>query len=288
MTFTKYFLFVFITSIFLFNGCSDETTPVTPPEEHFEPEGWMIRDETLKPVLVVFQGEIQKTWNGTAVDTVFKAPFNALSDHYSVKFLNANREIVNQPSGSAYSLGVVITDTSVAGYVKDTPTDWAFHLTGKKYGTTTVELQLIHGNHADVKTPKIPVIVVEDTATHGKVVGVRLSYADGSGTIFAASGSEVTGSLEIKKDSTTRFLKVEFLNSSGIFFQPENLPHGLMLRMIDPEIADSWPAGQNSLWLIQIKGKQPGLTSLKIGLLLPYYISEAEYTSPELPIQVIN
>lgn len=288
MKYLKYFLFLLIIQSFLISGCSDETTPVTPPEEHFEPEGWLIRDETLNPVLVVFQGEIQKTWNGTAVDTVFRAPYNILSDHYSVKFLNANKEIINPPTGTGYSLGVVITDTSVAGYVKDTPTDWAFHLMGKKYSSTTVELQLIHGNHADVKTPKIPVIVVEDTAAHGKVVGVRLSNADGSGTIFTVSGSEVTGSFEIKKDSTSRFLKVEFLNSSGIYFQPDNLPHGLQLRMIDPEIAESWPADQSSLWLIQIKGKQPGYTSLNIGLLLPYYIFEAEYTSPELPIHVIN
>lgn len=284
MKFNKFILLFLLLSAALFNGCSDETNPVTPPEEHFEPEGWLIRDATLKPVLVVFQGVIQNTWNGTAVDTIFKAPLNALSDHYSVKFLNANKEIINQPSGTGYSLGVVITDTSVAGYVKDSPTDWAFHLKGKKLSTTTVELQVVHSNHADVKTPKIPVVVVEDTSAYGEPVGLRLSYEDGSGIIFSASGAAVTGSFEIRKDSLSEHIKIEFVDENGRYFQPEYPLHTLGISITDGNIIEVLPeAGEP--WVIKIRGKNAGAASFRLKVLVG---SEEEYISPALPVTVVN
>ena len=97
-------LFILIT----ITGCSDETDPVIPPSEHFEPEGWVIRDATTKPILVVWQGVIQTTWNSTTIPDTLYAPLNALSDHFTVKFLDINKNIINpityslQPN--AYSL----------------------------------------------------------------------------------------------------------------------------------------------------------------------------------------
>lgn len=284
MKYFRYFLLILLFQSIFITGCSDETTPVTPPEEHFEPEGWIVRDATLKPVLVVFQGVIQNTWNGAAVDTFFRAPYNALSDHYSVKFLNAKKEIINQPSGTGYSLGVVITDTSVAGFVKDSPADWAFHLKGKKLSNTTLELQVVHGNHADVKTPKIPVTVVEDTSAHGEPVGLRLSFEDGSGVIYSTTGTVVTGTFEIKKDSLSEHIKIEFIDDNGRYFQPEYPLHTLGISVADGTIIEVLPENDEP-WVVKIRGKNIGATTFRLKILVG---TEEEYISPALPVTVIN
>ena len=76
----KYSYIFLLISLLIFTttSCSDETDPVIPPSEHFEPEGWIVRDATTKPILVVWQGVIQTTWNSTSVLDTLYAPLNAL------------------------------------------------------------------------------------------------------------------------------------------------------------------------------------------------------------------
>jgi len=80
-----------------------------------------------------------------------------------VKFLDAKKGIMNPPVDAEHEFAWMITDTTFFEIIRDNPTDWAFHLKGKKEGKTTLELQVLHLGHVDVRTPKIPVIIKEDT-----------------------------------------------------------------------------------------------------------------------------
>ncbi len=203
--FLKYSYIVLILFLLVITtiSCSDETDPVIPPTEHFEPEGWVIRDATTKPILVVWQGVIQTTWNSTVISDTLYAPLNALSDHYTIKFLDINKNIINPPADTDHEFGWLITNTSMLDIIRDNPTDWAFHLKGLMNGTTSLELQVLHVGHVDVKTPKIPVIIREDTTAYGEPIGLRLSY-ELDGTVLAtATNLTSTGSLDVQKDSLT-------------------------------------------------------------------------------------
>jgi hypothetical protein len=158
----KYSYIFLLISLLIFTttSCSDETDPVIPPSEHFEPEGWIVRDATTKPILVVWQGVIQTTWNSTSVPDTLYAPLNALSDQFTVKFLDINKNIIDPPADADHQFGWLITDPSKLTIIQDSPTDWAFHLKGLITATTTLELQVLHLGHVDVKTPKIPVIIL--------------------------------------------------------------------------------------------------------------------------------
>lgn len=156
----KLLLVSFLTIILIsVTGCKKEENPVTPPSEHFEPEGWVVRDETQKPVIVVFQGTILKQFNGAAVSDTLYAPLNSLSPHYSVKFLDADKTIINPPSDDDHTLGWIISNSSLLEVHQDSPGDWAFHLKGIQLGQTDIEFQVLHMGHSDVITPKIPVVI---------------------------------------------------------------------------------------------------------------------------------
>ena len=162
MSLSKYFyvVFSFITLFaILFVGCKEDDHIHDPHHDHFEPEGWVIRDDTQKPLLVVFQGVILNNFKGAILSDTLYAAVDSLSPHYSVKFLDGNQNIINPPSSDEHSLGYVITDTNILEIHMHSPKEWEFHLKGKKTGKTMLELQVRHGSHADVKTPKIPVVV---------------------------------------------------------------------------------------------------------------------------------
>lgn len=279
--FLKYSCILLFTIILLpvFTSCSDETDPVIPPSEHFEPEGWVVRDATTKPILVVWQGIIQTSWNSTSVPDTLYAPLNALSDHFTVKFLDINKNIINPPTDADHQFGWLITDPSKLSIIQDSPADWAFHLKGLTIGTSTIELQVLHLGHVDVKTPKIPVIVREDTTAYGDPIGLRLSYEDGT-VIATASGTTSTGSVDVEKDSLTDHIEIEFYDDQNRYYQPEYPLHTLDFTITNPSVIQVLPeAGEP--WVIRVKGLSTGSTTVTFRLMVA---GSAEFVS--FPINV--
>lgn len=278
----KYF-YLFVLTIFsfiIFNSCSDETDPVIPPSEHFEPEGWVVRDATTKPILVVWQGVIQTNWNSVEVPDTLYAPLNALSDHYTIKFLDLNKNIINPPTDVDNEFGWIITDTSKLSIVRDNPTDWAFHLKGKALATTSLELQVLHVGHVDVKTPKIPVIIREDTTAYGEPIGLRLSYEEDGTVLATATDLTSTGSVDVQKDSLTDHIEIEFYDDQNRYYQPEYPLHTLDFTVADPSIVQILPESGEP-WVIRVKGLTTGSTSVTFKLVVN---GAAEFVS--FPINV--
>jgi hypothetical protein len=267
--FLKYSIFFLSVLVLIFtnSGCSDGSDPIVPPSEHFEPEGWVIRDATTKPVLVVWQGVIQTSWNSVPVPDTLYAPLNALSDHYTVKFLDINKNIINPPSDADHQFGWLITDPSKLSIIRDNPTDWAFHLKGLSVGTTTLELQVLHVGHVDVKIPKIPVIIREDTTAYGEPVGIRLSYEEDGAVLATATETTSSGSVDVNKDSLTDHIKIEFFDDQNRFYQPEYPLHTLDFTIANPSIVQIQPE-PGEPWVIRVKGLSIGTTTVTFKLIV--------------------
>jgi hypothetical protein len=151
--------------------------------------------------------------------------------------------------------------------IQDNPTDWAFHLKGLIAGTTTLELQVLHVGHVDVKTPKIPVIIREDTTAYGEPIGLRLSYEEDGTVLSSATDMTSSGSLDVKKDSLTDHIEVEFYDDQNRFYQPEYPLHTLGFTIANPTIAEIIPeAGEP--WVIRVKGLTNGSTTVTFKLLV--------------------
>lgn len=270
-----------LISIFFSNGCNEDT-PTVLPSEHFEPEGWVLRDATQRPILVVWQGYIKTLWQGNAIYDTLYAPLNALSDHLTVKFLDANQGIMNPPVDADHEFGWSITDTTFFEIIRDNPTDWAFHLKGKKEGKTTLELQVLHIGHVDVRTPKIPVIIRKDITAYGEPVGLRLVYEANGTEIARANESSAAGSLDVQKDSTTDHIEIEFFDDHDRFFQPEYPLHSLNASVGNNTVAQILPE-PNEPWVIRIKGLKTGSTTLILKLMVS---GSAKFTSYPVSINV--
>jgi len=146
-------MFAFITTAsFYFSGCGEDNI-VQPQEEHFEPEGLLIKPEGLPDTLVhYFQGAFingRDNLSITAGDT---------SAHLDIDFLNSSQAEIQPPNDNEHFLGWTVANTLVADVFSDEP--WAFHIVGITADTTSFSLKVLHNGHADFTTLPIRINVI--------------------------------------------------------------------------------------------------------------------------------
>ncbi len=275
-----FILALIILSMFI-SSCKENSNPTEPQTPHFEAEGLIIQDATKKIIFAVFQGNILKDFGGNKLLDTLIAPLNVLSDHYSVKFLDANKNIINPPTDNDHSFGYDITDKTMLQIIQDDPKDYAFHLKGLKLGVTTIELRVNHNGHPDFKTPKIPVKVIVDTTRHGEPVGVILSYEENGVELVNASDKSFNKNVVIPKD-TTEHIKIEFYDENGKKFQPEYPLHNFTIEILDNTLVSYIKEADEPL-VLRFIGKKLGQTQFKLKLLVN---GVAEFTTANINIEV--
>jgi hypothetical protein len=139
-------LIVITALLFALGGCKDN--PVEPDETHAEAEGLVLRMNGVDIVIVR---------EGTVTGHI-SVPNGTETDHIDVYFLD-HADTRFRPEGSEYDLGWSIADTSVAAIERDPGEKWGIHVIGKAVQTTSVEIRLLHHDHADFRTPSIPIHV---------------------------------------------------------------------------------------------------------------------------------
>ncbi|MDA0986701.1 MAG: hypothetical protein O3A55_03770 [Bacteroidetes bacterium] len=134
----------------LFSSCKED---ITEPEEHFEGEGLFLLNTKKDTVIYYFQGKVR------AGDTL-RSIINTTSENLDLYFLDADKKTLNPPyEEEDHSLDWVITDTSIVKFNFAAGKKYSINHTGKKVGSTTFELQLLHQGHPDFRTVLIPVQV---------------------------------------------------------------------------------------------------------------------------------
>ena len=131
-------------------GCEDD--PVTPQEEHLKAIGMVFYSSGI---------EVARILRGVTTDTLF-APLDTLSDHMDVKFFDEDENIVDAPT-TAQSLSWEFVDPMIAQVWQHPGEEGAFefHLKGLKVGETEIEFFVMHNDHSDYRSGKIPVKVKE-------------------------------------------------------------------------------------------------------------------------------
>jgi hypothetical protein len=263
-----------IVLLTLIAGCKDEESPITPPADHFQPEGLMLRAEG-DTVLYYFQGAVRPG------DTIKAPAGNNLSPHFTLTFLNAAGEVISPPSTSTHHLGWTIGLNNVAEVYRDPGDEWNFHVRGKDSGYTTITLRVLHGDHADFTTQALPLHV--SPLFVGEAAGVMLIDEESGDTLAMATSMGTTGSLTVPKDSTTDHMVVYFLDAEGIRFQPPVPPHSLGYQVLNTSVAELLPAGAAEPWAFQLRGIAAGTTGLRLKLLAE---GIEEYVAPDITLVV--
>jgi hypothetical protein len=135
--------------VIMITSCSDE--PTTPQEEHFEPLGMNIyAADTI--FMRIFKGTIDPAFNQKFIIS------DILGPEYNIVFLDEDGHEMEAPDDEEKNLGWVFEDNSIAKLNQDS-NKWSFRLEGLKNGTTKLELQVLHLDHPDFRTPQIEVLV---------------------------------------------------------------------------------------------------------------------------------
>jgi hypothetical protein len=262
----------FVT-LLLIAGCSSESDPVTPPADHFQPEGITILSggDTL---VSYFRGIVR------AGDTLKAPAGNNLSPHWNIRFMDGNRRPLTPPA-STHRLGWIIANNGVAEVYRDPGDEWDFHIRGKESGVTTIVLRVLHGDHADFTTSAIPVLV--DSSVYGEAAGLLILDEGTGDTLVNATSMGVTGGLSGQAGITGDHAVLYFTDAEGVRFQPPVPPHSFGWTLADTTTAQIIPAGAAEPWAFQLEGRAAGATTLVIRLLSG---GSAEWVSPAIPVTV--
>ena len=66
---------------------------------------------------------------------------------------------LNYPPEADKTFGFTVENTSMANLLPDEAGGWGFNIEGKSAGNTSVELQVLHEGHVDIRTPFIPIVI---------------------------------------------------------------------------------------------------------------------------------
>ncbi len=140
-------------AVFLIAGCSNPASDDDDHEEHSEPHR----------IEFVMNGETIVTYSDGDVSGHFDVEEEHETSLITAEFYDEDGdEIHDEDLGDEYSLAWEIANTDHADIEQhDEDGRWSFHIVGKAAGETTVEFQLMHGDHSDFSTDPIEIHVEE-------------------------------------------------------------------------------------------------------------------------------
>ncbi|MCP5063069.1 MAG: hypothetical protein GY936_11490 [Ignavibacteriae bacterium] len=146
----KYLLIILTIILIPLISC-DEEDPVSPTEEHFEAEGVVLRTSGIK-IAEIYRGETADTLSATVSE---------VGDHITVSFYDSDKNEINAPNEENDKLAWEIGDETIlkVGQHEGEEGGFEFHLEGLKEGISSIELFIVHHEHNDFRSGKIPVKV---------------------------------------------------------------------------------------------------------------------------------
>ncbi|MCS7081492.1 MAG: hypothetical protein N2561_03145 [Bacteroidetes bacterium] len=115
-------------------------------EDHAEAEGLLLR---------IGAQEVVRVWDARVTGSLSVRVGQELGP-IEVYFLDENQRSF-QPDPSEYRLQLNVANSAIASVRSGS--SWTFYLRGLAAGQTSLEIVLLHGGHADFRTPAIPVTV---------------------------------------------------------------------------------------------------------------------------------
>lgn len=144
------YIAVLLTILLIISSC-DEKGSITPPGEHFEAEGLVIKSSGIT-IAEIFQGETSDTLS------VIKGN---LSEHLNIIFYNHDKQEIAAPNNDEKKLAWEIDNPEILTIKQHEGEEGSFelHLKGLEIGITHIEFFIKHNDHNDYQSGKFPVKV---------------------------------------------------------------------------------------------------------------------------------
>ncbi len=134
-------------------SCSEDD-PVSEQHDHAEADGLVIKSGS-DIIMRIDEGEFDSDYN----DQICLKEGESMTD-LEVFFLDHDGDEF-QSNDKDKSLGWIIDDETILQLTPKTDNKWMFDLEALKEGTTNLEIRILHNDHPDFKTPKIPVEITK-------------------------------------------------------------------------------------------------------------------------------
>ena len=137
-----------VVALILSSGCGEDSSPPVTPDDHLKAIGMVFESSGIR-IASILRGETGDT---------LRAVLDSLGDAITVRFYDENEAIVNPPTGAESSLSWEIEDPAIVEVWQHEGEagSFEFHLRGLKSGTTHIEYFVLHGDHRDFRSGKIP------------------------------------------------------------------------------------------------------------------------------------
>lgn len=152
MKYGKFAVILLIISLFF--GCDDNPVDDNHDEEndHTEAVGLIILDSG---------NEIVRYENGM-ISGIINVKVNEETPLLSVKFIDDHDGDLFTPEDDHYNFDWTISNESIAEVEQHAEDGkWKFHIKGKSVGATTIEIKILHGDHADFVSLPIAIAVTQ-------------------------------------------------------------------------------------------------------------------------------
>jgi hypothetical protein len=251
-----------ILAALLLPACGDDD-PLTSKTEHFEAIGMYFTTSGI-PVASILRG--------VTTDT-FHVPLGALTSHIDAEFYDDDENIIGPPASSDHSLGWAIDDSAIVEVWQHEGEEgsFEFHLRGLAVGETHIEFFVVHLNHNDYRSGKIPVAVAPDPTAHDAPIGVIVAEEDSGDSLATSflvdSSQAVQGGISLASGTTTDHLEVEFFDHNNIRFTPPVPPHALQVISGNSSVVVVTGQSPDEPWAFKLQGVSPGATTITINIL---------------------
>ncbi len=251
-------LILSLISILLFTVACNED-PIAPQETHLKAIGMVFYTSGI---------EVARIMKGATNDTL-SAPTNGLSDHYDIQFIDEDEKIIPPPSSATKTLAWEFDDNSIADVWQhaDEQGAFEFHLKGLQTGETNVEFFVMHNDHSDFRSGKIPVKIEDKSGTTGVPIGLELNDEESGNILISINKTQVVGQLSVNNSDTTNHLIVNFFDSKNNHFQPSVPPHALLVEVTDTNIVGITGLEVSEPWAFKLIGLNTGSTTITIKIL---------------------
>lgn len=251
-------IFIAISVIFIFTNCSDEKDPVS-PTEHFKPYGFVL-ESSGRTLLKAFNGLIDPAFSNE-----IEVPFGGETELIEIIFLDKSGNEIT-PNDSNLKLSLVVDDTTITNISRHEGEDWEFHLRGLKLGETNFELQVLHIDHPDFRSPKIKVNVKQIGS--GVAAGYILKEEEADEELVACKpGGEFKGSITLTNGTTTDHIEISLIDKDLAQVFLAYPLHKPMIEVADKSIIEVIYQFPDEPWAIKFKALKPGLTTMKLKIL---------------------
>lgn len=205
------------------------------------------------------------------------------TDDISVRFLDDEGAWIAPAADDAnHSLEIVIGNGDM---IEAHVSGWEFHIEGLGEGETWIRVRVLHGDHADYLSPRLPVHVEHSEGHHAAPVGMRLKQ-QGNILVQADSSNNVTGHLDVTVNDTTDLIEAFFFDADNVEFQPES-NHSLSIVFANGSKASvrigADIPGNTNIWAFTIIGSQAGSDTAVFSIL---HDGHSHYNSPAIEIHV--